>query len=84
MPNIARMQARRPIARQNLSNARANQYAAINTSRQGKFEARKDRRDGDWGILEFPIWLLWLDAACYPSFDDDFACPVMPVVDLWL
>ena len=78
MPNLSRMQP----PRQNLSNARANQLAAINTTRQGKFEARRNRREGDWGILDFPFWLLWLDAPCYAAFDDDVACPV-PVIDLW-
>lgn len=58
-------------------------YAGVNTDRQSRFEARSARRWGDWGILEFPAPLLWLETEPGLCWDDE--CIVTPplVVELW-
>lgn len=71
----------------NLSDGR--QYAGANLNRQVRFDARRDRRDGSWGFLEFPRWLLWFNDACFAAVvDDDFECAAgslveAPFIDPW-
>jgi hypothetical protein len=62
---------------------RGTAYAGINTTRQGKFEARSDRRWGDWSILGLAIPLLWFDAAYLAAADDVLGCPDPEIIDLW-
>ena len=64
-------------------NPRGTTYAGTNTTRQRKFEARSDRRWGDWSILELAMPLLWFDAACIAAADDALGCPEPVMIDLW-
>ena len=83
MLNMGSTQPSRPATRQNPSSTRASLYAGVNTTRRSRFDARRDRRWGDWGILEFPTPLLWLDAACLAAVDDVFECPLPGAIDIW-
>ena len=67
----------------NSSVGRFNAFAGVNTDRRSRFEARSARRWGDWGILAFPLPLLWLDDGWeFSPFDEvEFVWPEL--VDLW-
>jgi hypothetical protein len=83
MPKVNGAQSNPFSNRPNVSSARLAPYAGVNTTRQGKFEARKNRRWGDWDILEFPPPFLWLDAPCLAGLDDVFECPQPLWIDPW-
>ena len=45
-----------------VSPGRSNQYRGVLANRQTRFDARSDRRYGDWSFLELPTAMLWLDS----------------------
>ena len=55
---------------------------AVNTTRQGRFEARSARRWGDWGILAIPTAMLWFDETL-AVLDDDNGFLGPPMIDIW-
>ncbi|WP_446745407.1 hypothetical protein [Silvibacterium acidisoli] len=63
--------------------SRYNSFSGMNTSRQDKFQAREQRRWGDWAYWEIPAPVLWLETPYVLSpFDDTlFVAPVF--VDIW-
>lgn len=62
---------------------RYNSLAGANTDRQTRFEARSARRWGDWGILEVPTAILWMDSLCVPLLGDPDECGGEVIVGLW-
>ncbi len=65
--------------------AQGSRYLGANTDRQRRFDSRAERRWGNWGMLEVPTALLWMDPfaplVCDP-FDD--ACePAVAFIDPW-
>lgn len=59
-------------------------YAGVNRDRQSYFEARSARRWGDWGILEVPAPVLWLDDIFAEAvLEDALIAPLTLAVDLW-
>lgn len=58
-------------------------FAGVNTTRQYKFQAREQRRWGDWSYWEIPAPVLWLEEPYVLSPFDDilFVSPVL--VDIW-
>lgn len=83
IPNPARPTPTLP-PRPGATNSAGTPYVGINNTRQGKFEARSDRRRGDWSILEFAMPWLWLDAACLAEADEGLGCPAPDIIaDLW-
>ena len=45
-----------------VSPGRSNQYRGALAKRQTRFDARSDRRYGNWSFLELPTAMLWLDS----------------------
>jgi len=83
VPNPARPSPA-PAPRPGATNPRGTAYSGINNTRQGKFEARSDRRWGDWGALQFSLPWLWFDAACLAAADEGLGCPAPEMtMDLW-
>jgi hypothetical protein len=69
---------------QSVSSSRAGSYVGAHTDRQRRFEARSDRRWGNWSILELPFPLLWLYTEPWLSlYDDDDEIEPSTIVELW-
>jgi len=59
-------------------------FNLVNTDRQSRFDARAERRWGNWGgFLEFPTPLLWLEAEPVVCVDDELAYVEPVVIELW-
>ena len=58
-------------------------FNLVYTGRQSKFDARAERRWGNWGgFLAFPTPLLWLEAEPVLCFGDE--CLLEPaIIELW-
>ena len=63
--------------------ARQTRFNLVYTGRQSKFDARAERRWGNWGgFLEFPTPLLWLETEPVVCFGDE--CLLEPaIIELW-
>lgn len=60
-------------------------YPGAFQDRQGKFAVRQDCRWGNWGILDVPPALLWLEEADVVA-DLEFGLgypPIVPYIDPW-
>ena len=68
---------------QTVANVRTSDYVGVNAGKQGRFQARCDRRWGNWSMLEVPTPILWLGYDWEPSLNEpgEFISPV--VVELW-
>jgi hypothetical protein len=56
----------------------------VNTNRQSRFDARAERRWGNWGcFLEFPAPLLWLETEPVVCLGDECVFAPTLIVDLW-
>lgn len=71
------------VSARNISGTRAGSYVGAHADRQRRFEARSDRRWGDWSILELPIPLLWLYTEPWLSVCDEDEIAPSVVVELW-
>jgi hypothetical protein len=60
----------------------SNSYAGINTDRRSRFEARCDRRWGDWSVLGFPTAVLWMEYPYLPLIYAPWAPTGEIVVDI--
>lgn len=63
---------------------RQTRFNLVNTDRQSRFDARAERRWGNWGgFLEFPTPLLWLETEPAVCLSDEcvFGAPV--IIELW-
>ena len=71
-------------ARGNISGV-SPRLAGANLTRQTRFEARADRRLGNWDILAFPTPWLWFYDGLLPlvADDDDDVVDVPAIIDLW-
>jgi hypothetical protein len=59
-------------------------FNLVNTDRQSRFEARAERRWGNWGgFLEFPTPLLWLEAGPVVYFGDEYVFEAPAIIELW-
>jgi hypothetical protein len=59
-------------------------FGGAYNDRQWRHDVRERRRDGDWGVLEFPMSFLWLGDQCVPGPFGELECAAVPaVVDLW-
>ena len=57
----------------------------VNVDRQTRFNARCERRWGNWGgFLEFPTALLWLETEPVVCFGDECVLEEPAIIDLWL
>jgi len=57
----------------------------VNVDRQSRFDARAERRWGNWGgFLEFPTALLWLETEPVVCFGDECVLEEPAIIDLWL
>ena len=84
MPNLpSTLQPSRLAQTMNPSPSLVSKYTKVNADRLTRQDARERRRRGDWGILEIPTALLWLDEVCATAaLEGDMECPA-PLVDLW-
>ena len=64
------------------SGSKAGQYAGAHADRKSRFEARSDRRRGDWDF-GIPTWFLWLGDAYLDAVVEAEEFPEPVVVDLW-
>ena len=56
----------------------------VNTDRQSRFDARAERRWGDWGaFLDFPPCLLWLETEPVVCFGDECVLEEPAIIELW-
>lgn len=56
----------------------------VNTDRQSRFEARAERRWGNWGgLLEFPTPLLWLETEPVVCLGDECLLEEPAIIELW-
>jgi hypothetical protein len=67
----------------NVSGARTIGYGGIDVDRQSRFQARSDRRWGNWSVLEVATPILWLGNQCEPLLPDELGEFISPVVELW-
>jgi hypothetical protein len=59
-------------------------FNLVNTNRQSWFEARAERRWGNWdGFLEFPAPLLWLETELALCFGDEYVFEAPAIIELW-
>jgi len=66
-----------------VSLGRAQNYVKSYTTRQGRFDARVDRRYGDWFLYGIPTPLLWLESDCLVDVDDGIPWAEEVIVELW-
>jgi hypothetical protein len=60
------------------------ELALSSLNRQSRFDARAERRWGNWGgFLAFPTPLLWLEAEPGLCVDDELAYVEPVVIELW-
>ena len=56
----------------------------VNVDRQSRFNARAERRWGNWGgFLEFPTPLLWLETEPVVCFGDECLLEEPANIELW-
>ena len=56
----------------------------VNTDRQSRFDARAERRWGNWGgFLEFPPYLLWLEAEPVVCVGGECLLEEPAIIELW-
>ena len=56
----------------------------VNVDRQSRFDARAERRWGNWGdFLEFPPYLLWLETEPVVCFGDECLLEKPAIIELW-
>jgi hypothetical protein len=56
----------------------------VNVDRQSRFEARAERRWGNWGsFLEFPPFLLWLETEPVVCLGDECLLEEPAIIELW-
>jgi hypothetical protein len=67
----------------NRSVGQYNSYVGVNTNRQDRFQARQERRWGDWGYLDVPTPVLWLNDAMVFSPFEEAAVETAVFVDIW-
>jgi hypothetical protein len=60
-----------------------NAYSGINTTRQDRFQAREQRRWGDWTYWGIPAPVLWLEDPFVLSPFDDILFITPAYVDIW-
>jgi hypothetical protein len=59
-------------------------FNLVNTDRQSRFDARAERRWGNWGgFLEFPTPLLWLEADPVVCLGDECVLEEPAIIELW-
>lgn len=81
IPQFPRVPPISPFRPSNL--APNNRYPGIYNNRQALADARALRRGGDWGILDVPPAILWVDPFASP-FADVIIDPFAPlIVDIW-
>jgi len=66
-----------------IANASARSYVLSNIDRRRRFEARAQRRWGNWSILELSTPFLWLEAEPGLCLDDEVAFIEPVVIELW-
>ena len=77
-------QARFPLFPNRSQVYRPDQYRGGNTTRQGRFDLRSQRRWGNWGILECPTPLLWFEDVFEIAEAEEAGFLPTPIIDLWL
>jgi hypothetical protein len=56
----------------------------VNIDRQSRFDARAERRWGNWGgFLEFPTPLLWLETEPVLCLSDECLLEEPAIIELW-
>jgi hypothetical protein len=72
-----------PFQNVSAASARTSGYGGVYVDRTTRFQARCDRRWGNWSMLEVATPILWLGNQCEPLLDEpgEFISPV--VVELW-
>ena len=65
------------------SRSPAGSYLLSNTDRRRRFDARADRRFGNWSILEISAPLLWLESEPGWCLEDEFVFAPPVIIDLW-
>lgn len=56
----------------------------VNLNRQSRFDARAERRWGNWGgFLEFPTPLLWLETEPVLCFGNECLLEEPAIIELW-
>src|SRR5215471_17494243 len=59
-------------------------FNLVNTNRQSRFDARTERRLGNWGgYLEFPTSLLWLETEPVLYLSDEIVFGAPAIIELW-
>lgn len=59
-------------------------FNLVNTDRQSRFDARAERRWGNWdGFLAFPTPLLWLEAEPVVCFGNGCLLEEPAIIELW-
>lgn len=56
-------------------------YKGWNNDKQSRYEYNCMKRSGDWGALNTPPWMLWVDEVLYA--EDALECPEPFIADLW-
>ena len=56
-------------------------HQGANNDKQRRYEYNSLKRSGDWGALNTPPWLLWVDALL--CADDELECLQPVITDLW-
>jgi hypothetical protein len=79
-----------PFARGGVTNlaydrapVRGGSFAGVNTTRLDKFQAREQRRWGDWSYWRIPPPVLWLEEPYVLSPFDDILFVAPSYVDIW-
>jgi len=71
------------VAGRTLNNQPALALVGSNVKRQTRFNARADRRRGNWDILGIDTALLWAVDACLADTDDNPMCAEPLADDIW-
>jgi len=59
-------------------------FNLVNIDRQSRFDARTERRRGNWGgYLEFPTSLLWLETEPVVCLSDECVFGASAIIELW-
>jgi hypothetical protein len=59
-------------------------FNLVNSDRQSRFDARTERRRGNWGgFLEFPTALLWLETEPVVCFPGECLLEEPVIIELW-
>jgi hypothetical protein len=71
------------VAGRAINNQSTRSLVGSSVTRPTRFNARAERRRGNWDILGIETALLWAVDACLADADDDPMCAEPPADDIW-